>query len=103
MTTPLETEIEFRKAHGAELITVREMARRFRALGYALDRSLDCRSTARYLDSERAYPSCTTGVKELDSGMSAFHYQARRDDNFKSMQRLRQDVFAISRNAILEA
>lgn len=88
---------------GAELLSVSEMGERFRAIGYALDRNLDCRSQARYLDSGLTYPACTTGVKEADTGMSAFHYQARRDASFRAMQALRSQVFAISRNAILEA
>ena len=100
--TPLETEIEHRKAHGAECLTVAQFAKRFAALGYALDRDMDCRAPARYLNSGRAYPACTTGLKESDTGMSAFHFQARRDSRFKAMQELRGHIFAVSRGAILE-
>jgi hypothetical protein len=99
----LKAEIEYRLSIGCRLVSVREMERQFRALGYTLDRSLDCRSIARYLDSGRCYPACTTGVSEIDTGKSAFHVEARRDSNFRAMQQLRLDIFAVSRGHILEA
>jgi hypothetical protein len=102
MNRALVREIAERRAHGATLLTVPQFAARFAALGYTLDRDLDCRSTARYLDDNRTYPCCTTGLKESDTGMSAFHFQARRDSRFREMMELRSDIFAISRGAILE-
>ena len=98
----LQVEIAHRQAHGATLVSVAQMRARFEAIGYKLDRSSDCRSTARYLESGRTYPACSTGVKETDTGRSAFHFESRRDDNFRRMQTLRNEVFAVSRNAILE-
>ena len=98
----LETEIAHLLAHGCEHLTVKQFAARFAALGYTLDRSLDCRAPSRYLESGRSYPCCTTGLKETDTGMSAFHFQARRDDNFRAMQKLRRQIFAVSRGAIME-
>ena len=101
--TPLETEIAHRIAHGAEHLTVKQFAARFAALGYTLDRTLDCRAPSRYLETGRSYPCCTTSVKETDTGVSAWHYlDARRDDNFKAMQALRSQIFAVSRGAVLE-
>jgi hypothetical protein len=98
----LEMEIAHLQACGYEHLSVKEYAARFAALGYMLDRSLDCRAPARYLESGRSYPCCSTGLKEIDTGVSAWHYRdARRDDNFKAMQALRSKVFAVSRNAIL--
>ena len=99
----LKAEIEYRLSIGCRLVSVREMERQFRALGYALDRHLDCRSIARYLDGGRSYPSCTTGVRDVDTGRSAFHVDARRDNNFRVMQQLRLEIFAVSRGHILEA
>lgn len=101
--TPLETEIAHLLSHGYEHLTVAQFAARFAALGYTLDRSMDCRAPARYLESGRSYPCCTTSVKETDTGISAWHYQdARRDDKFRAMQALRSQIFAVSRGAILE-
>jgi hypothetical protein len=101
----LATEIAYRKSLGYELLSVAEFGARFKVLGYKVDRTMDCRAPARYLTGERAgrsYPNCNTGLKEADTGLSAFHYQARRDDRFDAMQRLRNEVFAVSRGAILE-
>lgn len=97
-----ETEIANRIADGYESLSVAQFASRFQALGYTLDRDLDCRSIARYIHSGRTYPCCTTGLKETDTGMSAFHFQARRDSSFRAMMELRNQIFAVSRGAILE-
>lgn len=103
MIDALQVEIETRLAMGCEMLTVPQFVARFAALGYRVDRSLDCRSTARYLKTGRTYPACSTGMAESDTGRSAFHYESRRDSRFKAMQALRQHVFAVSRGAILEA
>ena len=102
MNKALAVEIAERRAHGATLLTVPQFAARFAALGYTLDRDLDCRSTARYLADNRTYPCCNTGLKEADSGLSAWNVNARRDSRFEQMQELRGQIFAISRGAILE-
>ena len=98
----LEAEIVYRESIGSRRLSVSAFAAEFAALGYALDRDMDCRSLARYLHDGRTYPCCSTSVNEADTGKSAFHYQARRDSNFRAMQILRSDIFAISRGAILE-
>ncbi len=103
MSDALQTEIAFRVANGERLVTVKQFAREFAALGYTLDRTMDCRAPSRYLETGRSYPCCTTSVKESDTGISAWHYlNARRDANFKAMQALRSKIFAISLGAILE-
>lgn len=103
MGDALALEIEPLKAHGYAELSVKQFAARFAELGYTLDRSMDCRASARYLESGRSYPCCSTGIKETDTGISAWHYQdARRDDNFKAMQALRSKIFAVSRGAVLE-
>lgn len=101
----LTHEIASRRAYGCELVSVAEMTRRFRALGYVLDRSMDCRASARIMtgpDAGRSYPCCTTYVREADTGLSAANVQARRVENYRRMAELRQTVFAVSRGAILE-
>ncbi|MBB4092436.1 hypothetical protein DEA98_10025 [Brucella pseudogrignonensis] len=107
MTTDpaLQAEIIHRLAIGCERVSVAEMENRYRALGYALDRDLDCRCMSRIMtgpDAGRAYPCITTGVKEIDTRRSAFHFESRRDTNYRAMQRLRQDIFAVTKGAILE-
>ena len=88
-----------------QFVTVDELTQRLATLGYRLDRSMDCRADSRYLDGPLAgmsYPCCTTGLLEADTGRSAFHYQARRDANFRALQELRGTVASMSRGAILE-
>lgn len=94
------------EANQMQILSVAAFAARFQALGYKLDRTLDCRSVARFMTGEHAgksYLCVTTGVSEADTGLSAFHFAARRDSKFKQMQKLRQEVCAISRGALLEA
>lgn len=102
----LEREIAWREGIGHERLTVAEFKQRFAALGYRINRSMDCRGLARYMTGERAgesYPACSTGINEADSGLSAWNYQARRDDRFKAMQELRGQIFAVTRDGhILE-
>lgn len=98
----LAAEIAFRETIGAKRVTIAEMDRQFRALGYRLDRDRDCYSLARYIDSGRAYPSISTGAKEIDSGLQYCNADARRDENFRAFQKLRGEIFAVTRGAILE-
>lgn len=101
----LKAEVARRKARGETQLSVPQLAARFAALGYALDRSSDCRSWARYVtgpDAGASYPACTTGVREADTGRSAFHVESRRDEQFRQMQALRSAVFAVSNGYVLE-
>lgn len=104
--SPLDQEIARRAALGNRPMTVAAMGAAFARLGYALDRDLDCYCTTRIMAgaSEGAtYPTITTGVKECDTGLSAFNVNARRDANFSAMQTLRGEAFAVTRGRILEA
>jgi len=99
------TAEEAANAMGIELLSVEAMAARFAALGYKLDRRLDCRSEARFMtgpNAGKSYPCITTGLREANTGMSAFHYQARRDSNFRAMQQLRKEIGAVLRGALLK-
>lgn len=89
-------------AAGAELVTMAEIERRAKALGYRRDHSGDCTCLARYVaDKERCYPCLTLSWNEADTGLHAFHYKARPDANFAKFQKLRLEVFAISRGRIV--
>lgn len=102
----LDDELAYRASIGQMPIPVKELEARYNALGYRLDRSMDCRALARYMTGERAgvaYPSCSTGVNESDTGLRAWNRDARRDANFQAMQALRgSGIFAVSRGFILE-
>lgn len=102
----LDAELSYRKEQGQAPVSVAEFTARFAALGYQLDRSMDCRALARYMTGERAgtaYPCCSTGVIEADTKLSAFNCDARRDERFRAMQELRGSIYAVSRGYILEA
>lgn len=87
--------------------TLSVISERLAALGYELDRALDCRGMARIMTGEHAglsYPCCTTGIKEADTGLSFANADARRDDNFRALQDLRgsEELYAVTRGAILD-
>lgn len=88
------------------MVTLRKMDSLFQELGYKLDRAGDCYGTSTNMTGPRAgttFPEITTGLKEMDSGLSAFHFQARRDHNYRRMQELRMKVFAIVKGRIFTA
>ena len=98
----LDGEIARRAALGSRCLSVAAFTAEFARLGYTLDRSMDCRSIARYLASGHTYPAISTYPREADSGLSARNVGARRDDKYRAMRALRQEIFAVSRGAILE-
>jgi hypothetical protein len=103
--TALEMRAILESRCSLEFVTVDELTQRVAALGYRLDRSLDCRAEARFISGPlggMTYPCCTTYIVEADTGRSAFHYQARRDTNFCKLQELRGEIATVSRGAILE-
>ncbi|HUD30573.1 hypothetical protein HJG53_16305 [Sphingomonas sp. ID1715] len=107
MNPALANELAARAADGWHPVTLNEIKRQLRGLGYALDRSLDCRSTAQIMTGPRAgktYPTLSTGIKEADTGRSAFHVEARRDARFRAMQNLRFEVglYAVLGGAIMD-
>lgn len=107
MNPELASELADRAAAGRQPVPLAEIQRQLRSLGYALDRTLDCRGTARIMTGPRSgktYPCLSTGIKESDTGRSAFHVDARRDASFRSLQRLRFEVglYAVLNGAIMD-
>ena len=108
MCESLEREIARRLASGCELVPFSEMQSRIAALGYRLDRRMDCRSTSRDMKTGESYP-CVTGYPvERDTGRSFAHFRdarrdARRDAAFRDLQDLRFRVFAVVRGAVYDA
>lgn len=107
MDKNLLAEIERRKARGHQPITVAQLSAELKNIGYKMDRTEDCRCNAVYQSGDHAgssYPVITTGVIEVNTGMSFAHKDARRDDAFRPLQHMRfhQSHYAIVRGAILE-
>lgn len=103
----LQDELKHRAHEGDHPLPIKAIADALGAIGYVLDRSMDCRSMATWMTGPRAgtsYPCVTTGITEADTGLSAFNVDARRDANFARLQDMRSSgrYFAVSRGAILE-
>ena len=86
--------------------TLQGLEKALQALGYGLDRRMDCQSVARYVTGSRegdSYPVTTTDIIELDTRQSAFHYRSRRDDKYKALQAMRmQGAFVLLQDRIFE-
>lgn len=90
---------------GARQVSVAQFKAEFAALGYRFDASMACKSLARYMTGPRAgetYPSNSWYPIQADDGLSAFHVDARRDYNFKALQNLRNEIFAVHAGYIIE-
>lgn len=104
----LESELARRAQRGCMPSTIAGIKRRLASIGYKVEFDLKSSSTTRIIAGEGegdTYPAYTLGyIREIDTGMCAFHYQARRDDNFRELQRLRreEELFAVVRGRILE-
>jgi len=103
MTPTMQQEITRRLAAGCRQLTLDRLDYILRTLGYTLDRRLDCRGTARYLDTGDTYPATTTGIKHIRSGLSFAHVDAPKDDNFKKLQQFRYSApFVVLNDSLLE-
>jgi hypothetical protein len=101
----LEREIERRKMDGLVRLSVADLGARYAALGYRLDRSMDCGCIARVMTGPAAgdsYPCLTTGVRDIESGLSAWNADAPRGARYRKMQALRRSAFAVTRGRILD-
>ena len=103
----LERELARRAKHGHKPTTVAGMSVALLAIGYKMDRSMDCRSDNLHVSGENAgesYPAVNVGVVEADTGLSFANIDARKDDNFHALQSLRynEELFAVVRGRILE-
>ena len=98
----MEHELKLRREAGVGPVSMAEMVRLFGALGYRFDRSMDCKGTARDVNSGHSYECNTLYPVEADTGRSAWHYESRRDANYRAMQTLRLTTFAVVRGRIVE-
>lgn len=99
--TPLEREIAAMLKAGGRQVSMVAMRAELLELGYELEMDMRASGVARNLTTGNSYPSVTYGVREIDTRMSAFHFQARRDPNFKALQAWRFWTFAVVRGAMV--
>lgn len=100
----IQREIERSLAAGIKRVTLKEMARMVKEAGYRFDRDMDCRSIAKIMTGPGAgdsYPTCSLYPVQADDGLSAFHYQARRDGNYEKLKVIRNEFFAVSSNHVI--
>lgn len=106
MSESIRNELTYRKSQGNRPVALAEISRQLGALGYCLNLDLYCRGCSRILAGPRAgtsYPSAFAGISEINTRRSAFHFESRRDANFKALQALRMTgLFAVNRGAIFE-
>ena len=94
-------EATYRMQQGQRHVSIEQLMREYEALGYRFDRTMDCKDTARYMTGERAgesYPYLALYPVQIDNGKSAWNIEARRDNNFRSMQALRNQIFSTMRD-----
>lgn len=92
----LDIEVEASLKAGARQMTLPVIRTELRRIGYEIDPGTRAAGVFRNLDTGNNYPGATYGVCEIDTRMSAFHYQARRDANFRALQEFRQWTFTVS-------
>ena len=100
-----QIEVSRRTQAGARCLALEQFKAEYARLGYRFDRSCDCASQARYMSGPHAgasYPALSLYPVEADTGRSAWNVESRRDANFKALQALRGEVFAVSRGRIVE-
>ena len=97
----LAAEIAVSLAAGMRRVTVAELDRELADLGYRRGKDSRCTCTAQNMATGNHYPCTTYGVDEADTGMSAFNVDARRDANFKALQALRFNTFAVSQGRMV--
>jgi len=97
-------EVKRREEHGARAVrSISALEDEFRAIGYRFDRSSDCLCQARYASGE-SYPCRSLYPVDIETGLSAFHIDHKRDKprQLEALQKLRQEVFAVSCGYISE-
>ena len=103
-THDLASEVSRRLESGACRVSLREMDRRLSAIGYQLDRSMDCEGVNRYMTGPHVgstYPAVNLQAREIDTGRSAYNVEARRDANYRRFQdEMRHGMFAVARGRL---
>lgn len=94
----LRIEVESALRAGMKLVSLAELDEMIDQLGYARDKSMRCTCIAKNLATGNTYPNVSFGVREKDTKRSAFHFESRRDENFKKLQEIRFDTFSVVRD-----
>ncbi|MBQ0600921.1 hypothetical protein J7S78_14070 [Klebsiella oxytoca] len=96
-------EIERSLNAGMSQVTIKKLTEILKDIGYRFDRSMDTCSQAQIITGDGAgdtYPTLVLYPIQ-DDGVSAFHYQARRDANYQKLKKIRNNLFAVFNNRIV--
>ncbi len=107
MIENLKRELARRAKRGCKPVTMAHLRQTLDGLGYAIADGMHADSMAQWMSGEFAgetYPTRALYVIEKDTRRSAFHYESRRDANFKAFQAMRfeESLFAVVRGRIVE-
>jgi hypothetical protein len=105
MQTKTHEEVTYRLAQGQRQVSFAQFRAEYEAIGYIFDRSCDVRSTALYMTGERkgsSYPYLGLYPIQSDNRISAWHVNARKDGKYEQLQQLRNEIFAVHNNRIVE-
>lgn len=99
----LISEIAFRLAEGDRQINLSQFQSELKEIGYRFDRSMDTFCSAKWMTGPRAgetHPQLTLYPVQIDNGLSFAHVESRRDANFKRLNEIRSNTFAVVRGCI---
>ncbi|EIZ1086077.1 hypothetical protein MPI44_004625 [Klebsiella oxytoca] len=100
----VQREIERCLKSGMLQVSIKKLTEMLKDIGYRFDRSMDTCSQAQIMTGDSAGDSFPTRVLypvQIDDGVSAFHYEARRDANYQKLKEIRNSMFSVSRNRIV--
>lgn len=103
-THDLKAEIARRKQRGERQLTVNAFIEAFADLGYRPgDVNSGWKDRCQCTDDEgNTYLLTVMPLIDMETGRPAFDRGARRDARFDRMVKLREEIFAVSRESILE-
>ena len=81
---------------GCIKVTIQDLEIMVNEVGYKFLRSMDCRALAKDMNSGERYPNLTLYPIQIDDKKSAWHFEARRDQNFEQLKAIRSKYFAVT-------
>lgn len=100
----VQREIERSLKNGMSQVTIKKLTEIIKGIGYRFDRSMDTCSQAQIMtgnDAGDSYPTRVLYPVQDNDGVSVYHYQARRDENYQKLKEIRNNFFAVSNNRIV--
>lgn len=100
LSAKVKAELERCRNAGVDVLKFEDLRQKVEKLGYTIDFKMIAYSIATDCRTGETFNAVTFGIKESDTGLSAFNYEARRDDNFKALQELRLNTVSTYNNCV---